>query len=84
MGKPDRGFFQHAVARLGLVPKQVVMIGDDVQSDILGEREGGAARHPGQTGKYRSGDEHSCSENIQMASNVLEAVAQWLRRQGLC
>lgn len=56
IGKPERKFFELALADLNLLPEEVLMIGDDIESDI-----GGAARLDittcmVQTGKFRQQD----------------------------
>ena len=56
IGKPEKKFFELALADLGLLPEDVLMIGDDIESDI-----GGAGRlkiHTCmvQTGKFRQED----------------------------
>lgn len=56
IGKPEPNFFELAIADLGLSPENVLMIGDDIESDI-----GGAARlniHTClvRTGKFRQQD----------------------------
>ena len=41
LGKPSREFFEAAVGELGLAPTDVVMIGDDIRTDIAGARQQG-------------------------------------------
>jgi len=36
IGKPNRAYFDTALADIGLAPSQVAMIGDDLQTDIIG------------------------------------------------
>lgn len=39
--KPDRAFFQHALAALSIGPGNAVMVGDDLTNDVLGPRRAG-------------------------------------------
>lgn len=41
VGKPERPIFELALARLGLAPEQVLMIGDRLETDILGAKRVG-------------------------------------------
>jgi len=56
LGKPARGFFLAAVDRLGLEPKEVLMIGDDIKTDVAGAQEAGLKGALAKTGKFRPAD----------------------------
>lgn len=56
MGKPAKGFFMQAAARLGLAPGQVLMVGDDLQADALGAKRAGLRSALVRTGKFKSTD----------------------------
>lgn len=56
-GKPSAAFFQRALWRAQCRADQVLVIGDDVSTDIRGARALGARSVLLGTGKYRSGDE---------------------------
>jgi HAD superfamily hydrolase (TIGR01458 family) len=53
IGKPSRGFFDHALKDMCLQPNQVAMIGDDIITDIGGAYEIGMKSVLVRTGKYR-------------------------------
>ena len=53
VGKPSPDFFQSAVDALGLLPNQVAMIGDDIDSDVGGAQALGMRGILVRTGKYR-------------------------------
>lgn len=53
VGKPAQRFFQSACQGLGLAPEQVVVIGDDIESDIGGAQQAGLTGLLVHTGKYR-------------------------------
>ncbi len=56
LGKPAGGFFHAAVDRLGLEPAQVLMIGDDINSDVGGAQRAGLKGALVKTGKFQPGD----------------------------
>lgn len=56
IGKPARPFFETALSDLGLNPEKVMMIGDDVESDIRGAATLGLKTCLVKTGKFRQKD----------------------------
>ncbi len=58
MGKPSQDFFQQVVQSTGYDANECIMVGDDVQSDVIGALESGLHACLVQTGKYQSGDEN--------------------------
>jgi HAD superfamily hydrolase (TIGR01458 family) len=52
MGKPSRQFFDMALAAMGLPADQVMMIGDDIQTDIGGAQRAGMKAVLVRTGKF--------------------------------
>jgi HAD superfamily hydrolase (TIGR01458 family) len=57
LGKPSAPFFHAAVSQLGCRPGEVLMVGDDVFSDVNGALKAGLKAALVQTGKFRPGDE---------------------------
>ena len=57
LGKPAPALFLEAAASLGLPPADVLMVGDDVDSDVNGALAAGLGAVLVRTGKYRPGDE---------------------------
>lgn len=53
MGKPSQAFFDLALKDMGLQHDQVVMIGDDIQTDVGGAQDAGMRGVLVRTGKYR-------------------------------
>jgi HAD superfamily hydrolase (TIGR01458 family) len=51
-GKPSAAFFATALAALGASAPQAVMVGDDIETDILGAQRHGLATVLVKTGKY--------------------------------
>ena len=56
VGKPDPAFYRAAVDGLGLEPGQVVMVGDDIRSDVAGAQRAGLAGVLVRTGKFSPAD----------------------------
>jgi len=55
VGKPERGFFQHALEDLGLRSHEVAMVGDDAEADVAGAQAAGLNGVQVKTGKYLPG-----------------------------
>jgi HAD superfamily hydrolase (TIGR01458 family) len=55
-GKPDRAFYQAAVGGLGLDADDVVMVGDDIRSDVEGAQRAGLTGVLVRTGKFTPAD----------------------------
>jgi HAD superfamily hydrolase (TIGR01458 family) len=53
MGKPSRAFFLSAVVDMGLSPREVAVVGDDIDSDIGGAQQAGMWGVLVRTGKFR-------------------------------
>lgn len=78
VGKPSPDFFLTAVALLGLPPNRIVMIGDDLESDVAGAQAAGLKGVMVRTGKYRPEDEDHVR---QISDAVLDSIADlpdWL------
>jgi len=57
-GKPDKMFFLAGVSALGLEAEKVVMVGDDIVSDVGGAQAAGIRGVQVRTGKFRPSDEN--------------------------
>ena len=53
IGKPNRAYFEMALLDIGVPPSEVVMIGDDIHTDIKGAQAVGARTILVKTGKYQ-------------------------------
>jgi phospholysine phosphohistidine inorganic pyrophosphate phosphatase len=79
IGKPSKSFFMSAVESMNLKSDQVVMIGDDIVSDIGGAQACGIRGVQVRTGKYRPQDEPHCDiVPAGYVNNLLEAVELFL------
>lgn len=56
LGKPDPAFYATAVGDLGLSANEVVMVGDDILTDIDGAQRAGLTGLLVRTGKFSAGD----------------------------
>ncbi|GAA4053746.1 TIGR01458 family HAD-type hydrolase [Agromyces indicus] len=56
LGKPDPAFYGAAVAALGVDPSDVVMVGDDIRSDVDGAQRAGLTGVLVRTGKFSPAD----------------------------
>jgi phospholysine phosphohistidine inorganic pyrophosphate phosphatase len=55
-GKPMKSFFVGAAEQLGLAPGDVLMVGDDIETDVGGAQSGGVKGAIVKTGKFRAAD----------------------------
>ena len=81
LGKPDPAFYGTAVADLDLPPAQVVMVGDDIRSDVEGAQRAGLAGVLVRTGKFSPTD---LAGDVSPDA-VLDSVAdlpRWWREHG--
>ncbi len=79
LGKPAAAAFLRCVEELGCAPRECVMIGDDVASDVLGALDAGLRGILVQTGKYRDGDEkaltdHPGAHSVPDVSAAVDAI----------
>lgn len=56
VGKPDPTFYATAVGALGLEPGEVVMVGDDIRTDVEGAQRAGLVGVLVRTGKFSGSD----------------------------
>ncbi len=67
IGKPSRTFYQAVVAEMGMRPDEVMMVGDDVDSDVQGALDAGLRACLCTSGKYRPGDEDKVAGTATIA-----------------
>ena len=76
-GKPAAAFFHAAAAELKLPPEAVVMIGDDIRTDIGGAQSAGMIAALVQTGKFRPLDLQGEVKPDGVLASVAELPAWW-------
>ncbi len=72
-GKPSRAFFEAALGDLGLSAREVVMVGDDIQADVLGAQKIGITGVLVRTGKFR---EHDLVRGGTAPDHVIEGIGR--------
>jgi HAD superfamily hydrolase (TIGR01458 family) len=72
IGKPARQFFRAAVEDLGVEPARVLMVGDDVEADVIGAVDAGLQGALVRTGKYEPADE----ERLPAAARCYDDLLQ--------
>ncbi|MEU6810166.1 TIGR01458 family HAD-type hydrolase [Streptomyces sp. NPDC046831] len=60
-GKPSRAFFEAALAHLGVRAEEALMVGDDIESDVLAAQRAGLTGVLVRTGKYLPETEQEAS-----------------------
>ncbi len=73
VGKPSAEFYQAALASLGRAADGVVMVGDDLWSDIQGAQRAGLRAWLVRTGKFR---EERLRESGIVPERVIDSVAE--------
>jgi HAD superfamily hydrolase (TIGR01458 family) len=76
IGKPSAAFFTAGIQALGMPAEQILMVGDDIESDIGGAQRCGILGALVRTGKYRTETAATSSVAPDM---VLESVADLQR-----
>ncbi|MEU3255174.1 HAD-IIA family hydrolase [Streptomyces sp. NPDC006997] len=72
-GKPSRAFFAAALDRLGAEPGEALMVGDDVESDVLAAQRAGMTGVLVRTGKYLPETERAAGGT---PDHVIDSFAQ--------
>ena len=77
MGKPSQDFYQQVVLSTGYDANECLMVGDDVESDVMGALDSGLLTCLVQTGKYQSGDEERVRDHasVQGRAKVISSIA---------
>jgi HAD superfamily hydrolase (TIGR01458 family) len=82
IGKPAVEFYMSAVNSINCKPGETIMVGDDVESDVLGAANAGLYGMLVRTGKYCKGDEKKLIERTLCVSDIAEAVDDILNMCG--
>jgi HAD superfamily hydrolase (TIGR01458 family) len=78
VGKPNRAYFEMAIGDMGLPASKVVMVGDDVHTDILGARAVGAKTILVKTGKYHLDAVKSLPARPDWVLDSIADLPRWL------
>jgi len=80
-GKPAPAFFHAAAVRLGVPAREVLMVGDDIESDIAGAQAAGMQAALVRTGKSRESDLEGAVQPDTVWDSVAELPVWWQRRR---
>ncbi|MEX0839692.1 MAG: TIGR01458 family HAD-type hydrolase [Parvibaculum sp.] len=79
IGKPSPEFFRAAAAAIDLPSEKVLMVGDDLEADVIGAREAGLEAALVCTGKYRKGDAMAAKKGgAHVAASFAEFIDAFL------
>ena len=79
LGKPAAEFFQAAADRLGVPNREILMVGDDIESDIAGAQLAGMQAALVRTGKFRELDLGGPVKPDVVLDSVAELPVWWAR-----
>ena len=80
LGKPATEFFQAAADRLGVPNREILMVGDDLESDIAGAQLAGMQAALVRTGKFRDLDLEGSVKPDAVLDSVAELPAWWAQQ----
>jgi phospholysine phosphohistidine inorganic pyrophosphate phosphatase len=80
LGKPAVEFFQAAAERLGVPNREILMVGDDIETDIAGAQSAGMRAALVRTGKFRELDLAGPVKPDAVWDSVTELPAWWARQ----
>jgi ribonucleotide monophosphatase NagD (HAD superfamily) len=79
-GKPAGAFFRAAAEKLRVPAGQIVMIGDDIQTDVAGAQQAGLKGVLVKTGKFRPSDLEGQVKPDAVLGSIADLPAWWERR----
>ncbi|MEM6910599.1 MAG: TIGR01458 family HAD-type hydrolase [Verrucomicrobiota bacterium] len=79
IGKPNRAFFEAALASLGCQPEEVGMIGDDLESDVGAAQRLGIRGIQVRTGKFSQSQLEASSVVPDAVLGSISELPSWLR-----
>ena len=75
MGKPEKNFFDLAIKDIRINKEEVIMIGDDIISDIKGAKDFGIKAIQVKTGKFQEKD---CSNKFIQPNQRIDSIVKIL------
>jgi phospholysine phosphohistidine inorganic pyrophosphate phosphatase len=79
LGKPAAEFFQAAADRLSVPNAEILMVGDDIETDIAGAQLAGMRAALVRTGKFRESDLEGSVKPDAVLNSVADLTAWWPR-----
>lgn len=80
LGKPAAEFFQAAADRLGVPNREILMVGDDIETDIAGAQAAGMRAALVRTGKFRELDLAGPAKPDAVLDSVADLPPWWARQ----
>ena len=71
MGKPEKNFFELAIKDMGILKTSVLMVGDDILSDIKGAKDYGLKAIQVKTGKFQKED---CTDKFTQPDKRINSI----------
>jgi HAD superfamily hydrolase (TIGR01458 family) len=78
VGKPAPGFFERALAPLGVEPEEAIMVGDDLDADVGGAQRAGLQGALVRTGKFRAEELERSAVSPDYVLDSVADVPRWL------
>ena len=76
MGKPEKKFYNMAIEDMGIPKNEVVMIGDDILSDIKGAKDIGIKTIQVKTGKFQENDsDNNFTQPDERIESIVDVVS---------
>jgi len=75
-GKPGAPFFHAAASRMGVPASQILMIGDDIETDVAGAQRAGLKGALVRTGKFRPAD-LECGVTPDVVLESIRSLPEW-------
>ncbi len=82
MGKPAAPFYRLALERLGVLPREAIMVGDDIRGDVEGAQRVGLKGILVRTGKFRASDLHQGIRPDAVLDSLADLPRWWTERVG--
>lgn len=79
-GKPAAAFFEEAAAKLGVPKDEVLMVGDDIETDVGGAMRAGLRGALVRTGKFRPQDLAGAVRPDAVIDSIADVPALWMQR----
>jgi len=79
-GKPAQAFYYGAAEQLGVPPIEVLMLGDDIETDIAGAQHAGLKGALVRTGKFRPSDLDGLVRPWLVLDSIAALPAWWDQR----
>jgi HAD superfamily hydrolase (TIGR01458 family) len=80
-GKPSPSFYHGAAELLDISPADILMVGDDIETDIAGAQHAGLKGALVRTGKFRASDLDGPVRPYLVFDSIADLPAWWMKRR---